>query len=181
MCDRNTGFAYALLSPCRALLLQPRCDAIRRFCSLFAPFSCGKGHPAAAGPASRYTLQVKKRSFKFMINVSVQQQAEPNQMMAVPCSCVLSPFGPNPECARCGGDGMHECDQATVQVQSVALDAATLRSLGFVFDPTSHGRPRWTHMASGRALVRQPYMSDCQWMSALQIFAASFAVTGSKR
>jgi hypothetical protein len=74
---------------------------------------------------------------------------------------------------------MHECEEAAVE--SVMLDAASLRSLGFVFDPTSHGRPRWTHVASGRALVRQPYMSDCQWTSALQLFTSQFAVTVTKR
>ena len=111
-----------------------------------------------------------------MINVSVQRQVEPNEMMAVQCECVLAPFGPNPNCAHCGGDGMHEHDEAAAE--SVVLDEATLRLKGFEFDPTSHGRPRWTHLATGRALVRQPFMSDCQWSCALRLFTAQFAMSG---
>ena len=45
-----------------------------------------------------------------------------------------------------------------------------LRDRCIVSDPTVSGLDRLTHTPSGRAVVRQPYMSDGQWVKAVWAF-----------
>jgi hypothetical protein len=47
-----------------------------------------------------------------------------------------------------------------------------LATLGILADPTTSGRERYTHKASGRAVVRADWMSDVQWIMAVSKFAA---------
>lgn len=47
-----------------------------------------------------------------------------------------------------------------------------LRSIGCVHDPTARGYDRWTHVASGRSVVRQPYLSrPADWENTKNRFA----------
>jgi hypothetical protein len=110
-----------------------------------------------------------------MINISIQPRI-PTDTAAMQCTCILAPFGPNPECVDCGGSGACE-REAEIPLVIPALDESTLRAKGFTFDPTGHGRMRWTHTASGRAMVRQPYMSDSQWTLAMQLFVSQHSGT----
>ena len=49
----------------------------------------------------------------------------------------------------------------------VAAKKAELIEAGFVFDPTGHGRERWTHRELGLTVVKQPYMNALQWAAAM--------------
>ena len=46
---------------------------------------------------------------------------------------------------------------------------------GIISDPTATGHERYTHLPSGRAVVRQPYMTDAQWEQALKEFCEDHA------
>ena len=35
---------------------------------------------------------------------------------------------------------------------------------GFEWDPTFNGRARWTHTATGITALRQPFMTEAQWL-----------------
>lgn len=43
-------------------------------------------------------------------------------------------------------------------------DAVGMRAAGFMWDPSHQGYPRWTHTKTGVTALRQPYMTDQQWV-----------------
>lgn len=54
------------------------------------------------------------------------------------------------------------------------VSEAWLQFRDIVWDPTATGVPRYTHRATGSAIVRQPYMTDAQWLKAKVEFGEKF-------
>jgi hypothetical protein len=46
------------------------------------------------------------------------------------------------------------------------ISEAWLMHRSIVWDPSATGHSRYTHWPTGRAVVRQPHMTDAQWLAA---------------